>query len=389
MKVLQLHTRYREPGGEDTVVAREHRLLSSAGHEVTTFNCENPEDPARSALATAAAPWNVRTTRRLHRHITRNRPDVAHVHNTWFAMTPAVIRTLSSHDVPVAMTLHNYRLLCVNASLFRDDATCEDCVGHAPWPGVRHRCYRGSAVASAAVAGTIMLHRVIGTWQHHVDRFLVLNRFARDLFIRGGLPADKLVVKPNFSPDHGRRDCAPSTSRTILFVGRTERLKGLGVVLDAWSRAQPGALELLIIGDGPERRQYESRDVPGARFLGQQPTAAVRRWMQSSRALLFPSLLYEGQPMVILEAFAAGLPVVAASHGDNVELVGQFGDRWLAEPANVAAWAAAIRSLEADAGLDETSVKVRAVYETHYSESAALRNLLATYDVVRQAARSA
>lgn len=389
MKVLQLHTRYREPGGEDTVVAREHRLLSSAGHEVTTFHCENPEDPARSALATAAAPWNVRTAQRLHQHITRDRPDVAHVHNTWFTMTPAVIRTLSSHDVPVAMTLHNYRLLCVNASLFRDGATCEDCVGHTPWQGVRHRCYRGSAIASAAVAGTVMLHRVIGTWQHHVDRFLVLNTFARDLFIRGGLPADKLVVKPNFSPDCGRRDCAPSTSRTILFVGRTERLKGLGVVLDAWSRAQPDGLELLIIGDGPERRQYESRAVPGARFIGQQPTDAVRRWMQSSRALLFPSLLYEGQPMVILEAFAAGLPVVAASHGDNVELVGQFGDRWLAEPANVSAWAAAIRSLEEDAGLDETSVKVRAVYEKHYSESAALRNLLETYEVVRQAARTA
>jgi glycosyltransferase involved in cell wall biosynthesis len=327
----------------------------------------------------AAAPWNVRVAQRLSRLIARDRPDVAHVHNTWFAMTPAVLRTLSSAGVPVVMTLHNYRLLCTNASLFRDGDTCQDCVGRTAWPGVQHKCYRASVVASSAVAATIMTHRAVGTWRHHVDRFVVLNTFARDIFIRGGIPADKLWIKPNFSPDHGRRHSAPSSSRTVLFVGRTDRLKGLGVLLDAWSLTRPGDLQLVIVGDGPERDRYEHRGIPGVRFVGRQPAGSVREWMQSSRALVFPSLLYEGQPMVVLEAFAAGLPVIAAEHGGNVELVGQFGERWLAAPADVHAWSRAIQSLQHDDGIDATGAHVRAVYEESYSEPAALGNLLDVY----------
>ena len=115
---------------------------------------ENPQRPGPAAASLLASAWNPAAARALRAEARRVRPDVAHVHNTWFALTPAVAAALDGAGVPVVMTLHNYRILCANASLYRDGRPCEDCVGSHPWHGVRHRCYRDSLASSTAVAAT-------------------------------------------------------------------------------------------------------------------------------------------------------------------------------------------------------------------------------------------
>ncbi|HKQ01822.1 MAG TPA: glycosyltransferase, partial [Actinomycetes bacterium] len=242
MRILQVHTRYRYEGGEDAVARAEAALLTQAGHEVVPYVAENPQGPGPTAAAMLASPWNPAAARKLRSAARRARPDVAHVHNTWFALTPSVVAALDGIGVPVVVTLHNYRLLCANASLFRDGRPCEDCVGTHPWHGVQHRCYRGSAVSSTAVAATISLNRALGTWDRHVRLFLALNDFARDRFVTGGLPPDRVWVKPNSVGDPGRRAGPPSASRTVLFAGRLVPEKGVGVLLDAWRRHAPPGL---------------------------------------------------------------------------------------------------------------------------------------------------
>src|SRR5215207_2908686 len=146
MRVLQLHTRYREPGGEDRVLAAEAELLRSAGHEVEQVLAENPESAAATATALLRSPWNGASRRAVERAVAAFRPDVAHVHNTWFALSPSVVAALGAAAVPTVMTVHNYRLMCVNGMFLRNGRPCTDCLGRVPWPGVRHRCYRGSAI---------------------------------------------------------------------------------------------------------------------------------------------------------------------------------------------------------------------------------------------------
>jgi hypothetical protein len=155
LRVLQVHTHYREEGGEDSVVRAEAELLRSAGHDVVVHQARNPSGALATGASLAMSPWNPLAAREVRRLAERVRPDVAHVHNTWYALSPSVLAALSAAAVPVVMTLHNYRLLCANAQLFRDGRPCEDCVGSHPWHGVRHRCYRGSALASAPAAATI------------------------------------------------------------------------------------------------------------------------------------------------------------------------------------------------------------------------------------------
>jgi glycosyltransferase involved in cell wall biosynthesis len=379
VKVLQVHTQYREQGGEDSVVRAEGELLAAAGHDVVRHIARNPSTAVRTAASLAMSAWNPLAAREARRVAERVRPDIAHVHNTWYALSPSVLAGLAAADVPVVMTLHNYRLLCANANLFRDGHVCEDCVGSHPWHGVRHRCYRGSLAASAPAAGSIALHRALGTWNRHVRLFLALNDFARTRFICGGLPAHKIRVKPNFVSDPGSRPSPPSRSRTVLFVGRLESEKGVETLLDAWNAWGSSEYELVLIGDGRLRPALRERAQPGIRLTGSLSREAVLAWMLRSRALVFPSVLYEGQPIAVLEALGCGLPVLASRLGGNVELLRGWGEDWLVAPGQQVAWTEALRRLEDAGRVDQAGVDARRLYERCFSDQTARQLLEEAY----------
>lgn len=380
MRVLQLHTRYREPGGEDAVVKAEAEILRRRGHEVIQHGGRNPPHPLRAAGSLCLAPWNPSATAAIRRLVTEARPDVAHVHNTWYALSPAVIRALSRAGVPVVLTMHNYRVLCVNGQLFRDGQVCETCVGSHPWHGVRHQCYRGSALLSIPAAATIALHRRLGTWTEDVDVLLAITEEARQRFVEGGLPAERVRIKPNFVFDPGPRTTPASGSNTVLFVGRLSPEKGVDVLLDAWRRAAPAPLELVVLGDGPAREELELSS-PGVRFEGHVPPEEVRRRMLAARALALPSVWQEpADPLVVLEALAAGLPVLASAVGGLPRLLGRTGAGWLIPPGSVTAWREALERLTDGNRVAEASRRGRAVYERCFTEARAARALESAYE---------
>jgi glycosyltransferase involved in cell wall biosynthesis len=306
-------------------------------------------------------------------------PDVAHVHNTWFTLSPSVLAALSGADVPVVMTLHNHRLVCVNANLFREGRPCRDCVGRSPWPGVRHRCYRESSVQSAAAAATISINRARGTWVKAVDRFIAPSHGLRETLVTAGLPADRIVVRPHAVADSGRRAAPPSASSTVLYAGRISQEKGLAVLLDAWASARPPGLELVVAGDGPDRPALERRGVEGVRFTGWLASESIRELMHTARVLAFPSVCYEVFPATIVEAMCAGLPVLASAHGGTAEIVGPIGSEWLAAPGDVASWAARLAQLGCDADVDAAGARGREIYEAQYAPERGVASLLDVY----------
>ena len=378
-KILQVHNHYREGGGEDTVVAKEAAVLRSAGNTVLEYRVTNPSQPFRAGASLLVAPWNPASASRIGTSIAADRPDVAHIHNTWWALTPSIVSALDHQNVPIVMTLHNYRLLCVNAQLFRDGRPCEDCVGASPLSGVRHRCYRNSYLASAISALAIQSNRWVRTWDK-VDRLLVLTDFARSLFARADLRPDRVAVKSNFVDDPGTRHARASSSRTVLFVGRLSPEKGVAHLLDAWNEAKVGDLTLVVVGDGPLRSALEARAPSTVRFVGRLAGREVTELMLSSRALAFPSIWYEGQPMVLLEALAAGLPVVASDIGGAPETIGDPNAAILAAPGDRTSWASALERLLEQAWIDDASSAARAVFENRYTSTIGLRSLIAEYN---------
>jgi len=382
LTILQIHNHYREGGGEDTVVRKERALLESAGHEVVEVEAENPREALATARTLAASPWNLASARRVKEVVAVHRPDVAHVHNTWWRLTPSILTSLAKAHVPIAMTLHNYRLLCANAMLFRDGRPCEECVGTHPWRAVPYRCYRGSAVASWVAASAIEISRRVGVWSD-VAVFLTLTEFAKERFVAGGLAAERLVVKPNFVDDPGSRTNPASESSTVLFVGRLSEEKGIRTLLDAWRTGAFADLELLVVGDGPLAGELHATAPPGVRFAGRVPPEQVAELMRRARAMVFPSVWYEGQPMVLLEALAAGLPLVVSDIGGIPETVGD-GGAVSAPPGDRSAWADVLNRLRDATWIEEASLQARAVYEARYSVEPALEGLMRAYETAME-----
>jgi glycosyltransferase involved in cell wall biosynthesis len=380
MRVLQVHNGYGQRGGEDTIVETEANLLQAAGHVVERLRVTNPTTGAPAVVALARAPRNIRSGQTVYRCARATSPDVAHVHNTWFSLSPEVFHRLRDAGVPIVMTLQNYRLLCSNAQLFRSGAVCTDCVGRSPWRGVVHRCYRGSAVASAVASTTIAVGRQRHSFQL-VDRFLAPSRFVKSVFVQSGFPSDRIVVRPNVVDDPGPRSGPPSSSRTLLYAGRLSKEKGLVTLLDGWRRSGLAGqgFVLRLIGDGPLRSRLE-QDVPtGVELAGWMPEERLHAAMGESRALLFPSEWYENFGRVIIEAMASGLPVLASNIATPAEIVGPIGPGWLVPPADGAAWGRALASLADDVLVDSGGAAARALYENHYTTANGLHSLLAVY----------
>lgn len=378
MKILQIHNSYLHDGGEDRVVRVEAAALRDAGDEVVIAQMANPNRTLRQSAAYAVAPWNPESARWIGKMADQHAPDLAHVHNTWYRLTPSIISTLKRRSVPVVMTVHNYRMMCVNAVFFRDGSPCTDCLGRTPWRSVVHRCYRDSAAQSLIAAGTIALNHAIKTWERGVDRFVVSTRFVEDKLIDAGFPRDRIRVVPHLVPDAGLRPHPPSASSSVVYVGRLDNGKGLETVVEAWRRV-PAPLELLVVGDGPLRASLEALDVPRIRFLGWQDREAVERIMRTSRAMVFPSVYYETLGLSLAEALAAGLPVIAGSVGTRPEILGRDGAGWLVAPTDLDMWEATMRGLADDDAVDRAGAAARSRYEGAFAPAVALEGLRAVY----------
>jgi glycosyltransferase involved in cell wall biosynthesis len=345
VRILVVHSRYLSgpASGENRVVDDEVRLLREAGHEVVAWTPSLPGNAGTLDLVGAAfgAVWSQRAAARVGELLRQKRADVVHVHNLFPNLSPAVIRAAAAEGTKVVATLHNYRLLCLPATLLRNGRICEDCLGRTPWPGVLHKCYRSSSAASAAIATSLTSHRALGTFRS-VALFLAVSEFVRTKHVQGGLSPHRIMVKPNFAwPAERRR----GPGRYFLYLGRLSAEKGVDTLLKAW-----GDLEapLHLAGDGPDRSLLERLAPENVRFLGLVPPEQATELVRGARALMLPSRWYEGAPRAIPEAYAAGVPVVASRIGGLPEFVDEGTSGLLVPPGNVQALRRAAAHLVSD-----------------------------------------
>ncbi len=336
MKILQVHNFYQHPGGEDQVFAAEYELLTKYGHEVIRYEAHNDElsqiSAPRAALRTL---WNNASYRAVRRLIAQNRPDIVHCHNTFPLISPSIYYAASAEGVPVIQTLHNYRLLCASANFFRSGKVCQDCVGaSAPYKSLLHRCYRNSLAATAVTVSMLAVHRAAGTWDSRIHTYIALSNFARSTFIRGGLRAGKLVVKPNFLA--ARPVAGSGDGGYALFLGRICEEKGIRTLLDAWRIVGP-RLPLKIAGSGPLLNwgREATAAMPGIEWLGHVDHEDAVELTRRARFLICASLYHESGPLAVIEALACGTPVIAPDLASMDEFVveGENGLRFLAGDA--------------------------------------------------------
>ncbi|MEA2597404.1 MAG: hypothetical protein QOF01_3873, partial [Thermomicrobiales bacterium] len=254
MRILLVHNRYQQQGGEDAVFEAEANLLEQRGHNVTQLLFDNDDIPAhRTPLESVrlglTTVWSRLGVARVSQAIKECRPQVAHFHNTLPLVSPGAYSACRAAGVAVVQTLHNYRLICPSANLLRNNRPCEDCLRRTPpWPGVVHACYRGSRLQTSAIASMLSFHRLRGTWQQDVDLYIALSQFSKAKFVEFGIEPEQIVIKPNFVDDvnvirRGNEDF-------FLFVGRLSKEKGIDLLLNAWVEERI-EMPLHMVGDGP------------------------------------------------------------------------------------------------------------------------------------------
>ncbi len=322
MRILIVHNRYRYAGGEDEVVRAEATMLEAHGHDVKLYQRDNSEWDEYSLLQKnrfifKETLWSKKTYDEITALIDRFQPDVAHVHNIFLMVSPAVYDACFDKQIPVVQTLHNYRFFCLNGTLYRQNHICEDCSSGKFYPGIIHKCWQNSYPASW------LLGRVIKTlhekdYLKRINGFIAVSRFCQQKYLNYGFSPENFFVKPNFIiSDPG---FVEKKENFALFVGALREYKGISYLLQSWKRFHPFPLK--IIGDGPLRKSLQKKFLcKEIEWLGQKGYPQTLEYIKKARCLILPSQCYETFSRVVIEAFACGTPVLVSRIGALQELI--------------------------------------------------------------------
>lgn len=336
---------------------------------------QNPSEALPASVNLVFLPWNPVAARKVRRLVDEFGPDLAHFHNTWYSLSPAVLQ----QSVPTVITFHNYRFTCATGQLFRDGQVCHACLDGSAFNAVRYGCYHGR-LASVPAATSVALHRTLDTWNSRVDQILVGTKFAHGMLLQAGIEPEQISIKRNFVLDPGVGPVRPSASDYIVFAGRLDRAKGIQVLLRAWEKLNP-PLRLLVVGDGDLRKLVQ--DQPKVEFLGWRSRNEILSIVGEARALVAPSLSYETGALVTIEAMALGRALIGSGLGAIGETVSPLGVESTVLPGDVDDLCRAIEVLLGDSAVDRRGAAARDLYEQRHTPEMAMEEMLAAYDRAR------
>ncbi len=325
--ILVVHNYYQIPGGEDTVVANEVKMLEEHGHEVTLYTRKNSEINElpfyRKMLLPFTSIFSFRSYREVKRIIRDKQIDIVHVHNTLTMISPSVYYAALACKVPVVQTIHNFRLLCPNAIFYRDGHICEDCLTKGLRCAVKHRCYRGSRLQTLACVINTKIHRMTGIYGKIY--YICLTEFNKEKLLNlKCIKPERVFVKPNFVDSINEVIPAEQRVNQFVYVGRLDQTKGVDILFEFWKQMGEKAPKLIVCGTGPMQEWCESFVVENScniELKGFLTNEEIRSIVSCSKALILPTRLYEGIPMSILEAYSVGTPVIAPNYGNCNDIV--------------------------------------------------------------------
>lgn len=347
MKILQVNKFHYPQGGADTYFLDLCRMLEAKGHSVARFSMQNPknlpsawdrffvsqvdynEGSFANRLKGAGRIFYSREARRKFDALLGEfHPDIIHIHNIYHQISPSILLSSRKAGIPVVMHLHDYKLLSPNYTLFSGRRLYDRCIGGNYWRCVPDRCFKGSAIKSALVAAEMYLHHdILRVYEENVDIFAAPSQFLADMVMKHRPElASKVRVIPN-PVDDRRFVPAPEGKRDyFLAYGRLAYEKGFDIVIQAFAALKPAGMRLMIVGDGPERKNLEdlvkglgltgSVDMPGA-LVGDDLTHVI----QNAYAVVVPSRWFEVFGLTNIEAMACGRPVIASAIGAIPDIV--------------------------------------------------------------------
>lgn len=383
LSILIVHNYYQIPGGEDTVVVNEMKMLQEHGHKVVLYTRHNSELKSMGKFRKIILPmttiFNPKTYKDVKNIIRKEKIDIVHVHNTLNLVSPSVYYAAMKCRVKVVQTIHNFRLVCPGATLYRDGHICEDCIQKGLGCAIKHSCYRGSKAQTAACVISTLFHRMTGIFKK--INYICLTDFNKDkLLSLKQIAEERVFVKSNFVESSDEFILEENRENQFVFAGRLDKLKGVDILFEAWKQMESTAPKLIVCGTGPMEqwcREFIEMNECNIEMKGFVPNAETRKLIAKSKALILPTQWYEGFPMSIVEAFSVGTPVICSDLG-NAGSVVKENVTGLKFPVNdVGGLIKAVFEIQ---GLSE---KTRTEYLAQYSETRNYEQLTRIYSTLR------
>ncbi|HQM02986.1 MAG TPA: glycosyltransferase family 4 protein [Ruminococcus flavefaciens] len=379
-RVLMVHNFYQIGGGEHTVFENEKRLVIENGHHLVEYTRDNVElkhSVIKKLMLPFSTVFSVKTYRDVKRIIKKEKIDIVHCHNTFPLISPSVYYAAWKCHVPVVQTIHNFRFMCPNGILFSDGKVCEDCIQKGLGCSIKKGCYRNSKLQTIVVANMLKIHRILGTYKKL--RYIFLTEFNRTKFktLLGSKYA-KEFIKPNFeyindSTDDFERD------DSFIFVGRLDGYKGIPFLMNAWKDIQR---DLYIFGDGEYKDTVieTQKHNPHIHYMGFRQQSEIFDYLKRAKALIFPSELYEGFPMTLIESFSFGTPVICSDIGNGADIVKKANAGIVFGLGNKNDFQNAVAKI--DEAFDNLSRNARKAYKNHFTPEANYKELKRIYEKV-------
>lgn len=324
-KILLVHNYYQIPGGEDTVFQNELKMLKDNGHEVVTYTRNNKEINGYNILKKVLLPFkfifSFKTYRDIKKIIKKENIDIVHVHNTLALISPAVFYAAKKMNVPVVQTIHNFRNVCPNGVLYRDNKICEDCINKGLHCSIKHSCYRNSKLQTISLTNSLRLNRLFGMYKF--VNFICLTDFNKDkLLTIKSIPEKHVFVKPNFVTTN-IDEIVPNNERLnqVVYVGRLDKLKGVDKLIDAWKNIDD--TKLIICGTGPLKDYVEeaTKNNTNIEYRGFVDHDSAMKLISESLSVILPTTWYEGFPMTIVESISLGTPIIVSNVGNSKDII--------------------------------------------------------------------
>lgn len=356
MKILLVNKFFYLKGGAEASFFETAKLLKSKGHEVIFFAMEHPDNfsscyakyfvskvdfnEAGSMLTKLKAAGRVlysfEAKRKVRNLIEDERPDIVYLNNIHHQVSPSILHTFKKWNLPVVMSLRDYKMVCPTYSMLARGRICEKCKGEKYYWCLINRCTKNSYLKSASNVLEMYLHHRVLHIYNLVDLFIAPSLFLKEKTREMGFKGE-VIHLPNFVKLDGFEASYDYNERSIVYFGRLSQEKGLFTLFKAIKGRN---IELKIVGDGPLRQKLEYRikedRLDNVFFTGYKQDKELKEEITKSMLVVLPSEWYENNPRTVIEAFALGKPVIGAKIGGIPELV-QDGKTGLTfEPGNAA-----------------------------------------------------
>ncbi|HDX9659029.1 TPA: glycosyltransferase family 4 protein [Bacillus toyonensis] len=265
-------------------------------------------------------------------------PDIAHLHNYNYQLTPSILYELKKRNIPVVQTLHDPQVICPHHRLydFNRNSICEDCKGHKYFNAVKNKCIKSSYLASALGAIESTVYHYLKTYEKNIDLFISPSEFLKDKIIEFGVLPEKIKVIPNFV-DSDYWNYNEGNKGYILFIGRLSEEKGIQILIEAMKQVPD--LKLKIAGTGPLSSWVDKivkmEKLENVEILGYQSGEKLKQLLEESMATVIPAKWYENCPISILESYSCGKPVIGSNLGGIPDMVHNGETGLLFETGNI------------------------------------------------------